>query len=558
MAPVSLPATRTITLVKLAPTDVVPRLRSDLKVSADLSTEEGSIHVEDPLTGKAYFLKEVEFSLARMLNGKRTANEVVEAASKLGLPVTIDALTRFLGKLSALGLLAGDAPRPPEVGAGAPDPAGASVIAPEPGTVPSSSSGLGSVTSTWPVRDEWPEPLRNLFQQALRAFRTESFDEATQAIEMFLAELPAVKEAQDLKKRIERMKLAWAGAEPPKTFSQEFTALEATWFAEGESGEWLKNLPVEPPSQLFAPPPPKSKLPLVLFGGLLALGAAALLVPFPYQVQAKASTRAAAPAVKVNAPHAGTVASVEVKEGQWVEKGAVLLKFDPAEANARLAKVKGELKDKEARLKKAKAPSPKGKAAKAAMAKADAAEQKAKADLDAAKAAPKVKKAAVAKAEKKLAQATRAALAARRAFVKATGGDDPEQLQLEVQALTQQAEALTADLAAGTVVAPQAGTVVGLNARAGAALPKDGAVLRLEDARTLAVDLEVKPSDVPLLKVGQEVAVRLGGKKVTAKLTQVSASGVVATLDNSKGDLASGAQGTATISGGARSALGRL
>jgi multidrug efflux pump subunit AcrA (membrane-fusion protein) len=190
------------------------------------------------------------------------------------------------------------------------------------------------------------------------------------------------------------------------------------------------------------------------------------------------------------------------------------------------------------------------------MGKADTEELKAGAELDAAKA--KGKKPAIAKAEKKLARATRAALAARKAFVKVSGGDDPEQLKLEVAALQQQVESLTADLAVAEVKAPQAGTVTGLMAKPGAALAKDAAVLRLEVVRTIAVDLEVTQSDARVLKVGQEVSVKLGGKKFAGKLSEVSATSVVATVDNAKGELKSGVEGTATIAGGARSAMGRL
>lgn len=564
MAPVSLPATRTIQLVKLAPTDVVPRLRNDLKVTADLSGEEGQIHITDPRNNASYYLKEVEFSLARMCNGKRTADEVVQAASKLGLPVTIDALTRFVGKLNALGMLATDAlppvdappaDAPPAPGGGATDAASAPAPGPAP-ELPPEPGTSGALSSTWPARDEWPAPQRELFQRALRAFRTESFDEAAQAIDEFLKVLPAAKEGQELKKRIERKKAAWAGSEPPKTFSQEFTSLEATWFAEGDSGEWLKNLPPEPPSQLSAPAAKASRLPLYLVAGMAAVGLAALFIPFPYQVQAKALTRAAAPAVNVNAPHAGKVASVEVRDGQFVEQGAVLLKYDSAEATERLNKVKAELKDKEARLKKAKAPTARAKAARAAMARADTAELKAKSALDDARA--KGKKPAIAKAEKALAKATRAAVAARKAALAAGGTDDPEQLKLEVAAAQQLAEELAKALAAAELKAPQAGTVTGLMAKPSAALAKDAAVLRLEDVRTLAVDLEVSPSEAKSLKVGQDVSVKLGGKKYAGKLSQVSDSGVVATVDNQKGELKSGVEGTATISGGSKSALGRL
>jgi HlyD family secretion protein len=289
---------------------------------------------------------------------------------------------------------------------------------------------------------------------------------------------------------------------------------------------------------------------------MAALGVMALLVPFPYQVQARATTRTVAVPVNVNAPHAGTVASVEVHDGQWVEKGTVLLKYDAAEASARVAKLKAELKEKEARLKKARTPNPKAKAASAAMAKADAAELKARAELDAARASKK--KPAIAKAEKAHAAAAKTAQAARKAAVAAGGGDDIEQLQLEVKATNQQLEALSQDVAAAEVKAPQSGSVVGLMAKAGAGLAKDAAVLRLEDARTLAVDLEVSKKDARGLKVGQEVSLRLGGKKFAATLTQVSETGVVATLDNTKGELRSGTEGTATIANGDKSALGRM
>ena len=596
------PSTKRHSLPPLDLAAPVPRLRGDLKVTADLSSDDNAIFIEDPSTGKKHALKDAELSLARMLNGKRNVAQVIEAAQKIGVPVSLDGLTHFVAKMRTLALLdevQPPAPRPPAPGpapaaaatsleaalgaaTAAPAPAAASVpaaapwaplpdktipstpgpLSPEPGTEPRTQAParpLSESRTTWPGRDEWPEDVRDLFQAALRAYRTEAFDQAQAALDAVLAKRPEMAEAKELLAKVKQRAAAWAGGAEPKTFSQAWTEIEQGWFAAGERGDFA----LPPPTGAWtaaAPRPaaPRAKAPLIAGGALAALLVGALVTPFPYSVQAAASLRARATA-PVNAPHPGVLAAVEVREGQWVEPGTVLARFDVEQAKAALAEAQKQLKDKEARLKVARAPNPKRAKAKAAMEKQDAALAKAKAALDKAAAAAGAKKTpALAKATKKHAAAEKAALAARRAFVAAGGGDDAEQLKLEADAARERVESLQADLAAPEVKAPAAGEVAGVAAKPGVALAKDAPLLRLEDTRVLVMAVEVPEKQRAAVASGAQLSVEVAGRRLPAKVTKVDAQGVEAELDNAKGTARPGGTGTATVPLGTRSVLGRL
>ena len=82
---------------QLSLSDVVPVLRADLKIGEPMPGRgESEIRVEHPVTAKVLMLKGFEVSLARMLNGRRTAEEVLSSASQIGLPLSLDSFNGFL------------------------------------------------------------------------------------------------------------------------------------------------------------------------------------------------------------------------------------------------------------------------------------------------------------------------------------------------------------------------------------------------------------------------------------------------------------------------------
>src|SRR5687767_14303229 len=99
----------------LAPEDVVPAFRADLKLADPVQgAGEKLVTVADPQSGKSMAFRGFELSIARMLNGRRTAGEVVDAAAAIGLPISIEGLSGFVKKLRGLGFLSHplDAPVP--------------------------------------------------------------------------------------------------------------------------------------------------------------------------------------------------------------------------------------------------------------------------------------------------------------------------------------------------------------------------------------------------------------------------------------------------------------
>src|SRR3954468_5563100 len=91
---------------QLSLADVVPVLRADLKIGDPMPGRgESEIRVENPTNGKALQLKGFEVSIARMLNGRRTAEEVLTAASQIGLPLSLESFNGFLHKLDREGFL---------------------------------------------------------------------------------------------------------------------------------------------------------------------------------------------------------------------------------------------------------------------------------------------------------------------------------------------------------------------------------------------------------------------------------------------------------------------
>src|SRR5687767_6257088 len=99
----------------LTPDDVVPPFRSDLKLADPVQgAGEKLVTVADPISGKSMAFRGFELSIARMCNGQRTANEVIDAAAAIGLPISLEGLSGFVKKLRALGFLSHplDAPVP--------------------------------------------------------------------------------------------------------------------------------------------------------------------------------------------------------------------------------------------------------------------------------------------------------------------------------------------------------------------------------------------------------------------------------------------------------------
>jgi hypothetical protein len=124
-----------------APGDVVPAFRFDLRIGRGAAP--GLFEVSDPRSGKRFVLYEFELSIARLLDGRRLVSEVLESGSRLGIPVEIGGLYKFVRQLWHYGFLA------------------------PPGAPRAPASGEGP----WPARERWDEATRTLFQTGMRLVR---------------------------------------------------------------------------------------------------------------------------------------------------------------------------------------------------------------------------------------------------------------------------------------------------------------------------------------------------------------------------------------------------
>lgn len=145
-------------------TDIVPEFRRDLRIARS----PGGVQIESPTNGEIHTLNEYEVSLARMLNGKRPVFEVIEASERLGIPINVESLQKFIDKLEVMGFL-----QPAE-------------------------SLDAAVENAWPSRGQWENSVRTLFQSGIRFLRQGKPQEAIGYFEAMLAEDPQNEEAKEL------------------------------------------------------------------------------------------------------------------------------------------------------------------------------------------------------------------------------------------------------------------------------------------------------------------------------------------------------------------------
>ncbi len=436
------------------PEDTVPKLRGDLVISRS-TTSRATLEVRDPLSERTFTLYDFEVSIARMLDGKRSAAEVLSAANRLGIPVTLATLKTFLQQLKAYKFI---------------------------------DETVTGGESTWPPRAQWTPGVRELYQGALRQLRQGKFDEALAYVDAMKEADPANEEALVLRQRIEaeargslELKVDFETLHTPTSTPAVVLSLApgddiptvpfgasdpfASFGFHAAPARPGEPLPVPAgleglvtPVPLNAPMPddepalPKrSRRGLFIGLGVVALALAVVLRPVP-------ATRALSCELQLEelaVPHAaraGAVKSNEVTSGAQVEKGAVLARLSPT-AKVSLEVVQEKIATLEAQLAKPGAPPNPAKVtkAKAAVKKAQAAvaaleKQKKK--------APKKQQAAL---EKKLKPKVKALELAEAALDTLTGGEARAKWKAELEALTAQKVAASVDEERGTITAPLGG-----------------------------------------------------------------------------------------------------
>lgn len=155
--------------------DPVPRLRTDLVYKP--AARAGLVEVRDLRAGRSFTLFEFEMTIARMLDGRRTLEQVAAATERLGLKATLETLRNFIHQLEGLGFL--QALPEPGVTAGA---SASPAPSPVPATAPSA----------------WLPELREMFNFALGHVRAHQYDEAVQYLEALLEIDGSLPEAKAL------------------------------------------------------------------------------------------------------------------------------------------------------------------------------------------------------------------------------------------------------------------------------------------------------------------------------------------------------------------------
>ncbi|MBL9037039.1 MAG: hypothetical protein JNG84_00865 [Archangium sp.] len=208
---------------------VVPAFRTDLVVRRK---SKGLYVVKDPRSGTQATVYDFEVSLARMLDGRRTAAEVVVNGARLGLPVSLETLGKFVRQLETSGFLLPRGLLPPAI--------------------------EGAPTGSWAPREEWDPKVRELFQSGTRLLNQGRTADAQPLFESVLEIDSQNVEAMEVLARI-------LEPQPPAPAAAPVAAPAA---------------PPKTPARTSPPaaaPPPSTKRavwPLVLGGvGLMALGA---------------------------------------------------------------------------------------------------------------------------------------------------------------------------------------------------------------------------------------------------------------------------------------------
>jgi multidrug efflux pump subunit AcrA (membrane-fusion protein) len=283
---------------------------------------------------------------------------------------------------------------------------------------------------------------------------------------------------------------------------------------------------------------------LVVAGGV----AAAALYPLPYVVKGTYELQPKN-SLNVEVAREGVVGSVAVKEGDWVESGALIFSYDTEAAKKKLA----DAEKKVAELQKKAEKSGPGKKAGDARKKLDKAQgdlKEEQADLEKAKA--KGKKAAITKQEKKVKKAEAAVAKAQRALdaaQAALGGEAKGDLDKAVA----ERDALRGQTEASPFNAPVAGFVRELKVKAGDEAKVGAAVCLLDDTKQLTVKMAAAKGET--LSEGQKASLELGGKKVDVKVEKIINGEGRGTLDNAKGEHKPGEKGALSIDGGGRPLL---
>jgi hypothetical protein len=263
----------------LAPQDVIPQLRNDLNATPPPSGTGAEVIRVGPIgSDERMAMHGFEFSIARMLDGKRTAEDVMLNCERLGLPIDLPSLESFLAQLQSHGLIAR-------------------------GGNPYEARPSGR------NRQRWSDTTRSIYGDALRLARLGDVVAARRKIHELLWVDPHIPEAQRLRDWLEH---------PPSGDAEQFQRLvldvERIW-REGppeDQMQWLR---------------PRARR---IFVGVLLVAVLVSLSFIPFTRMETASARVyPMSSTPIFAGRNGKIVSVAVVEGARVNAGAELFVVDP-------------------------------------------------------------------------------------------------------------------------------------------------------------------------------------------------------------------------------------
>lgn len=508
--------------------DVVPNLRSDLLIEPRPG-EAGLFNVgraDDP--GRVFTLYDFEVSLARMLDGHRTVSALIEAAAKIGIPVTLESLRKFVRQMRAYQFVQ-------ETPTAATDPGGG-----------------------WAPRTEWPPEVREMFQSALRTFRNDRLTEARGYLEALLQIQPDVAEAHELLQRIEERILS--GEASPRPALDVFQD-ESGGPPQGDEASFDVD-------DALASGPGRRWSMLAIAVAALALGGV-LAIPVPSRVSASAELSAAGTPERLLSPRSGRIAELLSQPGSWVKAGDKLIRLDTAEVDQRERALQAALTRIDARLQRTvrRAESRSARKAQVALDKKQAQVQSLTRQRDAlarsndgrTRRRLRIVTRSLTKKERELAHL-------QQSYARASGTE-------EVKALSDQKTAKQAELAglaqerARSIIVAAGDGAFETSRRVGDPVHTGEAIGTVVDSRKLRVLLGVPVRQATRVKEGQPVSLRVNGSAAELHTVVSTTSGesagpglvrASAVIDNPDRKLAVGANGLAEIDCGSEALFGRL
>lgn len=477
----------------LSPRDVVPALRSDLNINRPpVGAGAEVIKVTPADSDTPFAMRGFELSIARMLDGRRTVEEVMTNCERIGLPMDLRAFEGLLHQLETHGLIA-DGEHP----------------------------GVGQRSPVRRARASWPPEVRELYRTSLRHAREGNLDAALRDLDGLLELAPGTFEAIALKDWIDKQRAGQTVAIP---FQSLLRAAEDTW--RSEAIPETESLPLTRPRR-----PRPQLLPFAVLLAGVAVAAIAVFVPLPRIALASARLSPVAEQTLV-AGREATVDDVLVKEGAEVARGEELLVFNVEDTEIRLAEAKDELEQARAPLREVLGRSAEGRPLFAELQAAEAEVARAQAALlEAQKALAGLRfDESTGHLEQRFARAIARRDEARRALDALLPPEAPEAMELEPKVL--EIEMLQGQLKDPWLRAPAAGVVRDLNVLPGQYVTPESRLLRLEDTSTLEVVATVTPRVARLARAGEPITLDFNGKPRPAVVERVGQFEIAARLPN--------------------------